>query len=288
MSERDLQFGFETYVKVTLPRSARTSVHVPGDSYETRSESISDSEAEISIAEIFLANGQHEEARRRLEAADPSPRASYYRGVLARAAADPRARDFFVDALPDVHLGPRAAAQLVDLGEGHIPTVRSLLEQAAASGTLNPSVHEALRKIHEEDRQRREEAERIAQQRKLPPIPSPAPATAPEPEIDRVQYAEGGNLLFKYALLSPAEAQPRVRAFVAPYYPEELLRDSLAGEVVLDVQVTEQGEVAGIWLVSSTPDIFANLATAAVRHWNFEPVSAKIRIVLEFTPTIKR
>jgi hypothetical protein len=52
----------------------------------------------------------------------------------------------------------------------------------------------------------------------------------------------------------------------------------------MDVQVTEKGEVAGIWLVSSNPDIFGGLATAAIRQWHFESIPAKIRVVLDFTP----
>ena len=63
-----------------------------------------------------------------------------------------------------------------------------------------------------------------------------------------------------------------------------MLDQKLAGEVVIDAQVLEDGKVAGIWLVSAAPDIFESLATAAVREWRFDPVPAKIRIVLEFKP----
>ena len=52
----------------------------------------------------------------------------------------------------------------------------------------------------------------------------------------------------------------------------------------MDVQVTERGEAAGIWLVSATPEIFSSLATSAVRQWRFEALSAKVRVVVEFTP----
>jgi TonB family protein len=79
-------------------------------------------------------------------------------------------------------------------------------------------------------------------------------------------------------------AQPQLRTFVPPYYPDELLAERLAGEVVVDVQVTEQGDVAGLWLVSAAPDIFGGLATAAVRDWKFDPLPAKIRVIVEFLP----
>jgi TonB family protein len=72
--------------------------------------------------------------------------------------------------------------------------------------------------------------------------------------------------------------------FVAPYYPPELLEEKTSGEVVMEIQVTAAGDVAGIWMVSATPEIFANLATAAVREWHFEPVPARIRVILSFTP----
>ena len=76
-------------------------------------QSIPDTEAQMSMAEIFLANGKFPEARRHLEIlaaqAPESTRVAYYRGVLARMAGDPAARDYFVDALVDPFLGPRAA-----------------------------------------------------------------------------------------------------------------------------------------------------------------------------------
>ena len=52
----------------------------------------------------------------------------------------------------------------------------------------------------------------------------------------------------------------------------------------MEVQVTEKGDVAGVWLVSADPDIFGTLATSAVREWRFEPIPSKIRIVLHFSP----
>ena len=52
----------------------------------------------------------------------------------------------------------------------------------------------------------------------------------------------------------------------------------------MEVQVTERGEVAGVWLVSADPDVFGTLATAAVREWRFEPIPSKIRVILDFKP----
>jgi TonB family protein len=85
-------------------------------------------------------------------------------------------------------------------------------------------------------------------------------------------------------LLTSTGEQPEIRTVVAPYYPPELLEQRLAGEVVVDVQVTEEGKVGGLWLVSAMPELFGSLATACVREWQFERVPAKIRVVFEFNP----
>jgi hypothetical protein len=252
-------------------------------------ESIPETEAQISIAEIFLAAGKLEDARHHLEAVrarDPEfLRASYYRGVLARIAGENNAREFFVDALLDPHLGVRAAVQLVEMGELHIPAVRGLLEQASRSGTRMSGVYWALSQIYADDVRRIEEAVRLNARRSAPPVQlprvSPAPPVA-EPHWQR--YAEGAELNVRYSLMSYSETQPQVQLFVSPYYPADLLDQKLAGEVVIDVQIAEDGKAGGIWLVSAVPDIFGSLATAAVREWRFDSVPTKIRIVLEFKP----
>jgi len=96
------------------------------------------------------------------------------------------------------------------------------------------------------------------------------------------RYAHGSDDHVRYAVLSESESQPALTTFVAPYYPAELLEQRLSGEVILDLQITDEGRAGGVWLVSAVPDIFGNLATAAVRQWRFEPISAKIRVVLNF------
>ena len=97
-------------------------------------------------------------------------------------------------------------------------------------------------------------------------------------------YAQGADSGVRYELLAGADDRPGVKTFIAPYYPADLLNQKLSGEVVVDLQITEEGKVGGMWLVSSTPDVFEGLATASVRQWQFESVPAKIRVVLEFKP----
>jgi hypothetical protein len=290
VNERDLENGFQNYLKVLMTRSLRNTVKASAEAWNMRVESIPDTEAQMSIAEIFLANGKYAEARRHLETLGSqtpySTRVSYYRGVLARIDGDtPAARDFFVDALLDHQLGPRAAIQLVNLGELNIPSTRSLLEDAAAAGTRNPAVYRALTKIHDEEAKQIEEAERLARKGAEPPVPSPAAAEVPfDIEPAWHSYAQGSDRNFHYQLLSGSNSQPRIQAFNAPYYPPDLIDQKLSGEVVLDLQVTEEGKVGGVWLVSSMPDVFGSLATASVRQWQFESVPAKIRVILEFQP----
>jgi TonB family protein len=290
VSERTLENGFNNYLRLSLPRANRTAVKVSGEEWNMHVQSIPDTEGQISIAEIFLAHGKLEEARRHLEvlaaAAPDSTRVSYYRGILARIANNPAARDFFVDALLDPFLGARAAVQLVEMGDLHIPAVRKLLEQAAASGTRNSAVYLALTKIYSEDVHQIEEAVRLSQKSAASAIPAPATVTdAPVPEPARHLYAQGSEDHVRYSLSSDSD-RPEVKMFVAPYYPDELLEQKQPGEVVLDVQVTNEGTVGGIWLVSATPELFGTLATAAIREWKFEPLPAKIRVVLEFLPEL--
>src|SRR5262245_39373797 len=130
-----------------------------------RVESIPDTEAQISIAEIFLAGGKLAEARRHLDIlaaqAPDSTRVSYYRGILARLANDPAAREFFVDALLNPFLAPRAAVQLVGMDDIQIPALKSILEDAAAMQTRNPEVYRALAEIYSDAVRRIEEAVRL-------------------------------------------------------------------------------------------------------------------------------
>ena len=69
-----------------------------------------------------------------------------------------------------------------------------------------------------------------------------------------------------------------------PYYPDDLRDDSVHGDVILDVQVSPEGDVIGVWLISSEPDVFGNLATGAVRDWRFDPVPSKVRVSIRFLP----
>jgi TonB family protein len=115
---------------------------------------------------------------------------------------------------------------------------------------------------------------------------SAAPRTAPNapPSPNWQTYLSGGNRGVNFDLQSDSDKRPRVSRVVTPYYPQELLDEKVAGDVVLDVQVTDEGKVGGVWLVSATPEIFSTLATSAVRQWEFEAIATKIRVILKFQP----
>ena len=289
VGEHDLDTGFQNYVKFFIQRSTRNLVKVSSEGWEMHIESIPETEAQMSIAEIFLANGRFAEARRHLEIlgsqAPDSTRVSYYRGILAQISGDPGAREFFVDALVDPFLAPRAAVQLVMMGDTHIPAVRTILQEASDSGTRNPEVYLALAKIYAEEVRRIEEAVRLNKQGTTPPVSPRVAADQPEPRMpDWRAYMRGAVRNIRYDLLSDSDKQPRVTRVAAPYYPPELLDQKLSGEVVIDLQITDEGKVGGIWLVSAMPEVFGSLATASVRDWEFEEVSGKVRVVLTFNP----
>jgi TonB family protein len=289
VSERDLDAGFQAYMKVFLERPNRTSIKVSPAEWNMDIEAIPETEAQMSIAEIFLANGKYEDARRHLEVlADRAPdstRVSYYRGVLARIAGDPSDRGFFVDALLDPFLGVRAAVQLAESGDWQIPAVRSLLEEAAAMETRNPKVYLALTKIYTDELNQLEEAVRLRKAGATPPPPSTKTASSPAGQQSSWQtYVQGTDNHVQYQVMSDSDRHPDLRTVVAPYYPTELLEQKVGGEVVVDVQITEQGKVGGLTLVSAMPDLFDTLATAAVRGWEFEPLPVKVRILVRFKP----
>jgi TonB family protein len=285
---RTLEFEFEGYVKTRMRSVMRQKVKTSSDGWTMTRQPITDADAELSIAEIFLSGHRLNEARVHLEKAagidDEFPRASYYRGVLARITNEGDPREFFIDALMDLNLGPRAAVHLVQLRELTIPAVRRALEKAAASNTHMADVYWALTEIYLDDARRIEETMRLTRNAATPQIAAPPLPNPPAADPVFLRYGQGSGDHFKFELLSETGSGPAVETMVTPFYPPELMAERLSGRVVLDVQISEGGEVGGVWLISSTPEIFSGLATAAVRDWKFQPIPSKIRVVLEFSP----
>ena len=70
--------------------------------------------------------------------------------------------------------------------------------------------------------------------------------------------------------LSPAQAETRLLSRTAPQYPPAALASHSAGNVVLEVQVAEDGSVSSIRTLSGDP-LLAAAATEAVRNWRYQP-----------------
>src|SRR5208282_3379110 len=70
--------------------------------------------------------------------------------------------------------------------------------------------------------------------------------------------------------LSPAEAETHLLTRTEPEYPPEALAAHRAGDVVLEVQVAEDGSVANIRTLSGDP-LLAAAASEAVRNWRYQP-----------------
>jgi TonB family protein len=150
--------------------------------------------------------------------------------------------------------------------------------------TRIPEVYLALSAIYTEDVRQIEESVRTS--RHTPDTPSPVQAAkrdddgAPEWRA----YISGKAYKVEYEILSNSDKTPTVHLVQAPYYPPELLEEGTSGKVVMDVEIAQDGKVAGVWLVSAEPELFSNLAAESVRQWEFEPVPAKIRVVMKFEP----
>jgi TonB family protein len=70
--------------------------------------------------------------------------------------------------------------------------------------------------------------------------------------------------------LSPTHAETRLLRRTEPQYPPAALASHRAGNVVLEVQVAEDGSVSSIRTLSGDP-LLAAAATEAVRNWRYQP-----------------
>jgi TonB family protein len=70
--------------------------------------------------------------------------------------------------------------------------------------------------------------------------------------------------------LSPAQAETRLLSRTEPQYPPEALAAHRAGNIILEVQVAEDGSVYNVRTMSGDP-LLAAAAIAAVRTWRYQP-----------------
>ena len=285
--ERD----FVGYLRQTVQAQSPKRMEGRVELIDPTPRTIERAEIDASLAEMLLSRGRTEEALPYLEAAshyEPiQTQIEYFRGVLAWVAGEEEARDHFVDSLIDEEFGSRAAFHLVQMRELGIPEVRTTLERAAVAGSREPLIYWALSEIYLAEMKQIEGLVEIAAARHIPPeLPRVRLMVEGVLEAEPVyrEYASETRQHIEYRLLTTDESGPRVRDVVMPYYPEDLRDDSVHGDVILDVQVSPEGDVIGVWLISSEPDVFGNLATGAVRDWTFDPVPSKVRVSIRFLP----
>ncbi len=97
----------------------------------------------------------------------------------------------------------------------------------------------------------------------------PAPT---RPASDAVVQASSLTKLAPLPLvwLSPEQAETLLLSHAQPQFPHEALAAHRAGNVVLEVEVAEDGAVSQIRTLSGDP-LLAEAATEAVRTWRYEP-----------------
>jgi periplasmic protein TonB len=95
-----------------------------------------------------------------------------------------------------------------------------------------------------------------------------APAKAASTKIASTKIVPAKTAPPQSVWLSPAQA--RILSRTEPLYPPEALADHRAGNVVLEVQVAEDGSVSNIRTISGDP-LLAAAAAEAVRKWRYQP-----------------
>jgi TonB family protein len=68
--------------------------------------------------------------------------------------------------------------------------------------------------------------------------------------------------------------QPRVINFVKTHYPDNLLKNRIAGPVVFDLLISEKGTVDSAAIIKRLHPVLDSLALAAVRSFTFAPAKA--------------
>ena len=102
--------------------------------------------------------------------------------------------------------------------------------------------------------------------------PAPAKADRNKSEGDSIVEASSTTRMarFQSIWLAPSQAESRLLSRTEPQYPAEALAEHRAGNVVLEVQVAEDGSVASVRALSGDP-LLTPAAADAVRNWRYQP-----------------
>lgn len=118
------------------------------------------------------------------------------------------------------------------------------------------------------------DASSAKQSQTAPRTSAPAPVTSNSVQADSnaiVRASSTTKIASRASVwISPAQAEKLLRSRTEPLYPAEALAAHRAGNVVLEVQVAEDGTVASVRTQSGDP-ILASAATEAVRNWRYQP-----------------
>ncbi|HSZ64310.1 MAG TPA: TonB family protein [Terriglobales bacterium] len=101
--------------------------------------------------------------------------------------------------------------------------------------------------------------------------PNPVTSDSMTPDGNAIVKASSTTRLAPSSVwLSPAQAEKLLRSRTEPLYPPAALATHRAGNVVLEVQVAEDGTVINIRTLSGDP-LLASAAADAVRNWRYQP-----------------
>jgi TonB family protein len=111
------------------------------------------------------------------------------------------------------------------------------------------------------------------------PKPNPLTSDSIHPERNAIVRASSTTKLAPSASvwLSSAQAEKLLRSRTEPLYPPEALAAHRAGNVVLEVQVAEDGSVSSVRTLSGDA-VLANAAADAVRNWRYQPYRQHDRV----------
>jgi len=92
--------------------------------------------------------------------------------------------------------------------------------------------------------------------------------------------------LLCFAAMSAAQTQPALKLIkaVAPKYPQEAKDKKISGDVVLHLEINEEGEVHAPWVISG-PKELRDAALEAVKQWKYSkdgPLPASTEVTLAF------
>jgi TonB family protein len=103
------------------------------------------------------------------------------------------------------------------------------------------------------------------------PVADPLTSDSTPPDGNAIVKASSTARLASSSIwLSATQAEKLLRSRTEPLYPPEALAAHRAGNVVLEVQVAEDGTVASIRTLSGDP-LLASAAADAVRNWRYQP-----------------